>query len=158
MKQITQREKNTLMAILPQYEEYVARRQGRSFIQYLGCHSMTLRWALSGKVYFVVMANFVPVRPWLNFDLKGATANRRALATRFLHELQRGHGRPSAREPALPSAASEAPRRAGCEAPPRRPVPLPRARRRSAVRAVVLDAARLGVDGHCDGGRRGRGG
>ena len=37
------------------------------------------------QVYFVVMRNFLPVRAWLTFDLKGATANRRALAARFLH-------------------------------------------------------------------------
>ena len=87
VKQISRREKETLMASLPQYEAYVQRREGRSFVQYLGCHSMSLRWALSGKVYFVVMRNFVPVRPWLVFDLKGATANRRSLATHRLHEL-----------------------------------------------------------------------
>jgi len=87
VKQISRREKQSLMALLPAYEEYVAQRDGHSFIQYLGCHSMTLRWAFSGKVYFVVMANFVPVRPWLAFDLKGATANRRTLAARSLHRL-----------------------------------------------------------------------
>ena len=36
------------------------------------------------------MRNFLPARPWLVFDLKGATANRRALATRFLHQLGQG--------------------------------------------------------------------
>ena len=87
VKQISRREKQSLMALLPAYEEHVAQREGNSFIQYLGCHSMTLRWAFSGKVYFVVMANFVPVRPWLAFDLKGATANRRTLAARSLHRL-----------------------------------------------------------------------
>ena len=41
----------------------------------------------SAQVYFVVMRNFLPVRTWLAFDLKGATANRRALAARFLHRI-----------------------------------------------------------------------
>lgn len=49
---------------------------------------MTLRWALSGKVYFVVMRNFMPARPWLVFDLKGATANRRGLAASKLHQVR----------------------------------------------------------------------
>lgn len=44
-------------------------------------------WRYSGKVYFVVMRNFVPVQPWLTFDLKGATANRRALTARALHQI-----------------------------------------------------------------------
>ena len=50
-------------------------------------------------------SNFVPVKPWLSFDLKGATANRRALATRFLHELQRATRRVPRR---LPSASASA--------------------------------------------------
>ena len=95
VKQISRREKHNLMALLPAYEEYVAHQGGRSFIQYLGCHSMTLRWAFSGKVYFVVMRNFQPVKPWLAFDLKGATANRRALAARDLHRLSDMHRRAS---------------------------------------------------------------
>lgn len=33
------------------------------------------------------MCNFVPVKPWLAFDLKGATANRRTLAARYLHQM-----------------------------------------------------------------------
>jgi len=33
------------------------------------------------------MRNFLPVTPWLVFDLKGATANRRALSARLLHEI-----------------------------------------------------------------------
>ena len=37
----------------------------------------------SGKVYFVVMRNCFPAPPQLSFDLKGATANRRALAFAF---------------------------------------------------------------------------
>jgi hypothetical protein len=55
-------------------------------VHYLSCHSMRLRWAWSGKVYFVVLRNFFPVRPQLSFDLKGATANRRALKTWELHQ------------------------------------------------------------------------
>ena len=47
---------------------------------------MRLRWQWSGKVYFVVLRNFFPVRPQLSFDLKGATANRRALKTWELHQ------------------------------------------------------------------------
>ena len=47
---------------------------------------MNLRWQWSGKVYFVVMRNFFPIRPQLSFDLKGATANRRALKTWELHQ------------------------------------------------------------------------
>lgn len=35
------------------------------------------------------MENFSPVRPWLVFDLKGATANRRALDSRQLHSDER---------------------------------------------------------------------
>ena len=78
------------MALLPAYEARAARRRGRSLIQYYGCHSMSLRWKWSGKVYFVVMRNFLPVRSWLTFDLKGATANRRALAAKFLHQIHAG--------------------------------------------------------------------
>ena len=47
-------------------------------------HGMCI-WGRVCQVYFVVMRNFLPVRAWLTFDLKGATANRRALAARFLH-------------------------------------------------------------------------
>jgi hypothetical protein len=47
---------------------------------------MRLRWKLAGKVYFVVMRNFFPLRPQMSFDLKGATANRRALKTWELHQ------------------------------------------------------------------------
>ena len=90
VKQITREEKRALMALLPAYEAHVARRRGRSLIQYYGCHSMSLRWKWSGKVYFVVMRNFLPVRSWLTFDLKGATANRRALAAKFLHQIHAG--------------------------------------------------------------------
>jgi hypothetical protein len=85
VKQITKREKNTLMSILPAYKAHVQQQQGGSLLQYLSCHSMRLRWEWSGKVYFVVMRNFLPMRPQLVFDLKGATANRRALNTRELH-------------------------------------------------------------------------
>ena len=55
--------------------------------------------AHASQVYFVVMRNFLPVRAWLTFDLKGATANRRALAARFLHEVH------AAADPATGSAA-----------------------------------------------------
>ena len=55
------------------------------------------------QVYFVVMRNFLPVRTWLSFDLKGATANRRALAARFLHEVH------AAADPATGSAACSKP-------------------------------------------------
>merc|ERR1719311_56466 len=97
------------MAMLPAYESHVASRggrqinqvpfvhsfidstrtppEGRSLIAYFGCHSLRMPWRYSGKVYFVVMRNFVPVQPWLTFDLKGATANRRALTTRALHQI-----------------------------------------------------------------------
>jgi 1-phosphatidylinositol-4-phosphate 5-kinase len=90
VKQISRAEKRALMAILPAYEEHVTRRGGRSLIHYYGCHSMKLRWVGAGAVYFVVMRNFLPVRPWLAFDLKGATANRRALAAKLLHEMNAG--------------------------------------------------------------------
>lgn len=90
VKQISRREKQSLMAMLPEYEEYITRRNGRSLIQYFGCHSMSLRWRFSERVFFIVMRNFLPAQPWLVFDLKGATANRRALATRFLHQLAQG--------------------------------------------------------------------
>ena len=53
---------------------------------------MRLRWQWSGKVYFVVMRNFFPVRPQLSFDLKGATANRRALKTWELHQTNTAAG------------------------------------------------------------------
>ena len=48
VKQISRAEKQSLMVLLPAYEEYVSKRKGATFIRYLGCHSMTLRWALSG--------------------------------------------------------------------------------------------------------------
>jgi len=86
VKQITKPEHRTLMRILPSYAEHIASRKGRSFIQYFSCHSMPLRWRHSGQVYFVVMRNFLPVSSWLVFDLKGATANRRALAAKSLHQ------------------------------------------------------------------------
>ena len=73
------------MSILPYYKAYVKERGGRSLLQYLSCHSMRLRWKWSGKVYFVVMRNCFPAPPQLSFDLKGATANRRALQTWELH-------------------------------------------------------------------------
>eukprot|EP00929_Paragymnodinium_shiwhaense_P076980 TRINITY_DN39618_c0_g1_i1.p1 TRINITY_DN39618_c0_g1~~TRINITY_DN39618_c0_g1_i1.p1 ORF type:complete len:877 (-),score=92.67 TRINITY_DN39618_c0_g1_i1:165-2795(-) len=87
VKQITVKEKETLMKLLPKYTEHVQNQKGRTLIQYFGCHSMSLRWTFSGKVYFVVMRNVLPVRQWLTFDLKGATANRRALAAQFLHAI-----------------------------------------------------------------------
>jgi len=90
VKQITEAEKDMLMRILDPYVEHVQRRDGRSLIQYLGCHSVDLRWKCSGEVYFVVMRNFLPVKPWLLFDLKGATANRRALKAEQLHESNLG--------------------------------------------------------------------
>lgn len=50
---------------------------------------MSLRWRWAGEICFVVMRNFIPAQPWLIFDLKGATAHRRALSThprtRFTH-------------------------------------------------------------------------
>jgi len=88
VKQVTQAEKRTLMKILPAYVRHVTQRNGRSLIQYYGCHSMPLRWRYSAKVYFIVMRNLLPVHTWLTFDLKGATANRRALAAHHLHEVQ----------------------------------------------------------------------
>ena len=45
------------------------------------------------------MRNFLPVRAWLTFDLKGATAHRRALAARFLHGVH------AAADPATGSVA-----------------------------------------------------
>lgn len=86
VKQITEREKNTLMSILPAYKEHVQAQGGSSLLQYLSCHSKIMDWELAGKVYFVVMRNFFPIRPQLSFDLKGATANRRALKTWELHQ------------------------------------------------------------------------
>jgi len=91
VKQITAAEKDTLLEILPAYKKYVVEREGRSFIQYFGCHSIPLRWKYASRVFFVVMRNFLPVHMWLAFDLKGATANRRALAAESL--LQRQDGR-----------------------------------------------------------------
>lgn len=90
VKQITRAQKDELMSILPAYKDYVLRRTGRSLIQYLGCHAVSLRWKWAGKVYFVVMRNFMPVKSWLTFDLKGATANRRALAPHRLHQVNPG--------------------------------------------------------------------
>jgi len=49
VKQITRAEKQTLMAMLPAYARHVAARRGRSLIQYLGCHSVSLRWQCSDK-------------------------------------------------------------------------------------------------------------
>lgn len=72
IKQITRREKDALTSILPAYKAHVEHRHGRSLIQYFGCHSLSLWWKFSGKVYFVVMRDFFPVRQWLSFDLKGA--------------------------------------------------------------------------------------
>lgn len=86
VKQITEREKNTLMSILPAYKAHVQARAGSSLLQYLSCHSIFMHWELASKVYFVVMRNFFPIRPQLSFDLKGATANRRALKTWELHQ------------------------------------------------------------------------
>ena len=80
VKQITKAEKDVLMHILPAYKAHVQARRGASLLQYLSCHAMRLRWKWSGKVYFVVMRNFFP-RARSSFDLKGATANRRALKT-----------------------------------------------------------------------------
>ena len=60
VKQISRAEKATLMNMLPDYEEYVTRRKGRTLIQYFGCHSMSLRWRFSERVYFIVMRNFLP--------------------------------------------------------------------------------------------------
>lgn len=79
VKQISKGEKNTLMRILPDYEAHVRDRQGKTFICYFGLHSVPLSWTFSRRVYFVVMRNFLPAKTWLVFDLKGATANRRAL-------------------------------------------------------------------------------
>lgn len=90
VKQITRSQKDELMAILPAYQEHVKRRCGRSLVQYLGCHAVSLRWQCAGKVYFVVMRNFVPIKAWLTFDLKGATANRRALDPNCLHQIHPG--------------------------------------------------------------------
>lgn len=90
VKQITHEEKVTLMKILPHYRQHVVRQEGRTLIQYLGCHSVSLRWKFSARVYFVVMRNFLPVKCWLAFDLKGATANRRALAANLLHRAHAG--------------------------------------------------------------------
>jgi hypothetical protein len=45
-----------------------------------------MRPSVRAQVYFVVMRNFFPIRPQLSFDLKGATANRRALKTWELHQ------------------------------------------------------------------------
>lgn len=53
------------------------------------------------RIYFVVMRNFVPVSPHLVFDLKGATANRRALASSKLLRLG-----PAAPERGWPEASS----------------------------------------------------
>ena len=79
------REKDTLMAMADDYQHHCEKHPG-TLIQYLGCHSMGLRWQFADKIYFVVMRNFFPVRPQLSFDLKGATANRRALKTWELHQ------------------------------------------------------------------------
>ena len=74
------------MHILPAYKQHVQARGGASLLRYLSCHSMRLRWPWAGKVYFVVMRNFFPAKPQLSFDLKGATANRRALKAWQLHQ------------------------------------------------------------------------
>ncbi|KAJ1635508.1 hypothetical protein T492DRAFT_455834 [Pavlovales sp. CCMP2436] len=77
VKQITAVEKRTLLRILPAYREHVISRRGHTLLHYYGCHSVRLRWVASARIYFVVMRNFAPVSPYLVFDLKGATANRR---------------------------------------------------------------------------------
>jgi hypothetical protein len=41
------------------------------------------------------MRNYLPVRAWLTFDLKGATANRRALAAHALHRIHQHARGPS---------------------------------------------------------------
>mmetsp|Transcript_57354 Transcript_57354/g.166524 ORF Transcript_57354/g.166524 Transcript_57354/m.166524 type:complete len:926 (+) Transcript_57354:133-2910(+) len=90
IKQISKREKDALVALLPAYRAYVTARDGRSLIQYFACHSVSLWWKYSGKVYFVVMRDFLPVPQWLTFDLKGAVTNRRALAAGMLHQIHAG--------------------------------------------------------------------
>jgi len=90
VKQITKQEMRTMMKILPAYVEHITRRRGRSLMQYFGCHSVRLRWKFSSDVYFLVMRNFLPVQCWLTFDLKGATANRRALKEELLHRVHAG--------------------------------------------------------------------
>merc|ERR1719433_1703072 len=76
--------------MLNDYARHVKSRNGRSLICYYGCHSMPLSWTFSRKVYFVVMRNFLPVKMWLTFDLKGATANRRAIKAQSLHQAGTG--------------------------------------------------------------------
>lgn len=84
VKQINPNEKRVLVNMLPAYYAHVVAQEGRSLIQYLGCHSLALRWKFSAQVHFCVMRNFLPVKMWMIFDLKGATANRRALTTNVL--------------------------------------------------------------------------
>jgi len=84
VKQINPNEKRVLVNMLPAYHAHVSAQQGRSLIQYLGCHSLALRWKFSAQVHFCVMRNFLPVKMWMIFDLKGATANRRALTANVL--------------------------------------------------------------------------
>jgi len=62
VKQISRAEKQTLMAILPAYARHVAARRGRSLIQYLGCHSVSLRWQCSDKVCLAVVHVWVQVQ------------------------------------------------------------------------------------------------
>lgn len=88
VKEISKAERNTLLGFLPAYRRHVQEREGRSFIQYFGCHSVPLRWKYAASVHFVVMRNFLPVKMWLIFDLKGATANRRSLKGQSLLTVQ----------------------------------------------------------------------
>mmetsp|Transcript_134115 Transcript_134115/g.388229 ORF Transcript_134115/g.388229 Transcript_134115/m.388229 type:complete len:776 (-) Transcript_134115:117-2444(-) len=88
IKQVSNEERLVLLRRLPAYMDHVRSRHGRSLIQYFGCHSVSLRWACSGKVHFVVMRDFLPVRTWLTFDLKGAVMNRRALQENLLYGQQ----------------------------------------------------------------------
>lgn len=88
VKQVSSKEKNVLLRILPAYHDHVMARQGKTLIQYYGVHSMPLNWNFSRRVYFVVMRNFLPEKMWLTFDLKGATANRRALTENVLYKTE----------------------------------------------------------------------
>lgn len=83
------------MDILPHYQAYVQKVEGRSLIQYLSCHHMSLDSDTEGtskpscvrdssKVIFVVMRNFLPTKMWMTFDLKGNTMRRRVLSKRAL--------------------------------------------------------------------------
>jgi len=87
VKTVSKGEKDTLLAVVTPFLKHLQKGAAvnrSSLIHYYGCHSVRLPLN-SGKVYFVVMRNFLydedfPIeKPQITADLKGATSNRRRL-------------------------------------------------------------------------------